>query len=282
MKKLIILILMGLLGLTYLVATLVKPEEKVVTVLQTYSNYKTPEDAILPYRVEQEVVETFLSNPKVEVVDPETYPTGGISWLISLTSEGTPAYQYDTYEITYNSNDEVISKSFVPFSTWIKESTPKTYSYGSLVKKGAYFTCKNATSYGVDCKGCGGEDDGYGGTSAGIQMSTTAVRQSDGSWVDGITYDGYYIVATDKAIPLCTIVEISNHKWSGQGLEPGVTFKAVVLDRGGAIKGTDIDLYTGSEANPTVKNGKRSGLRVEIIGFAKWTKNSQGQRICKF
>lgn len=282
MKRIVVygvfLIILGLCS-TGLVLSIPKPVEKQV-VLQTYSYSRTMNEPILPYRTEQEVIEYVTALPEVQLIDPDEYPEGGISWLISLTDEGTPEVTYETYEMTYNAEGEMLSRILVPYSTWVQESTPKTYSYGSTVKEGAYFKSRRATSYGADCTGCGGED-GFSGTSAGIQLGLNSVRQSDGTWKEGITYDGYYIIATDKAIPLCTVVEISNHRWSGKGLVSGKPFKAIVLDRGGGITGSAIDLFTGSERNSGVRNGTRYGVKVEIVSFGKRTRNSLGQRMCR-
>ncbi len=145
---------------------------------------------------------------------------------------------------------------------------------------GTSFLIDKATSYGVDCSGCSGEDDGFGGTAAGIQLSITSVLQSDGNWLDGITYDGYYLVAANKEIPFCTLIEISNHGWSGQGLSPETSFQALVVDRGGSVIGSDIDLYVGSQANPTVTNQRNSNTEVKILQEGTYYKNELGQWAC--
>ena len=281
MKKNIIFLFLICLGLVFSLLSLMIPKkEKVITTMQTYSLSRSEEDLVLPYKIEQEMIETFLSEPKSQVIDPGVYPENGVSWLIGLTDEGSPKMQYETHETIYNAQGEAVSRFLIPYSTWIKEESPKTYSYGAPVEIGSYFVSARATSYGVDCVGCGGED-GFGGTAVGIQMSLTSVRQSDGTWKEGITYDGYYLIATDKNIPFCTIVEISKHRWNGKGLVAGESFQALVVDRGGAIKNSNIDLFTGSEANSGVTNGTRRGVHVEIIGFGKRTRNSLGERICQ-
>lgn len=223
----------------------------------------------------------ILYEQGVETITPKEIPANGLSWLVSLVDEGRPASQTDTYRYTYGLDNTELSKVLIPYSSIIEDAIPKTYSYGSSVKEGAFFVSSWATTYGVDCHGCGMNSDSTGGTSSGILVGLTKVRQSDGTWKDGITYDGYYIVAADKSIPLCTVLKISNHKFSGSGLVPGETFYAIVADRGGAIKGTDIDLFVGGEVNALAYNGKRSGLKVEIESFGKWTKNSLGQRMCR-
>ena len=72
------------------------------------------------------------------------------------------------------------------------------------------------------------------------------------------------------------MVEISEHKFNGQGLTPGEPFLAIVADRGGAVKGSTIgDLFTGSEAYPSVRNGKRSDVKVSIVGFGRKRANER-------
>lgn len=105
-----------------------------------------------------------------------------------------------------------------------------------------------ATLYGVDCYGCNVREDGSGNTATGVQLHPTwGVQQSNGEWLEGLTYDGYYIIAMDPSIPFYSIVEISNHGLSGMGFSPDQPIKCMVLDRGGAIYGNHIDLYVGSE-----------------------------------
>lgn len=105
-----------------------------------------------------------------------------------------------------------------------------------------------ATLYGVDCYGCNVREDGTGNTATGVQLNPEwGVQQSNGEWLEGLTYDGYYIIAMDPSVPFYSIVEISNHGLSGMGFSPDVPIKCMVLDRGGAIYGNHIDLYVGSE-----------------------------------
>lgn len=104
------------------------------------------------------------------------------------------------------------------------------------------------TLYGVDCYGCNVREDGTGNTAIGVMLNPNlGVMQSDGTWKEGLTYDGYYIVAADPSIPFYSIIEISNHGLSGMGFSPDVPIQAMVLDRGGGIKGAHLDLYIGSE-----------------------------------
>ena len=263
MKKIAYYGLLCAMGIVLSLLIMIPEEVRKPLILQTFNYSKAAEERTMPYSTAQETITTFLEEQDTVFVEPDTIPDGGVSWLISKTSDGSPKVQNDTYEMTYDQEGNLLSRVLVPYSTEIIESEPIVMSYGSEVKEGAYYYSKRATSYGADCVGCGG------GTSSGIALSTSAVRQSDGTWKDGITYDGYYIIAAGPEIPLCTVVEISNHRWNGQGLVPGEPFLAVVGDRGGAVKGTSIDLFTGSEYYSSVHNGKRKNVKVEIVGFGK-------------
>lgn len=124
------------------------------------------------------------------------------------------------------------------------------------------------TTYGVDCHGCY-HSNGFGGTSSGVKVSwNPSVRQSDGTWKTGITYDGYYIVATNTSIPLGSIIEISNHGYNGYGLVEGQTFYAMVLDRG-AMGVNHLDLFVGGEAGKgvTINRAYRPTMKVVRYGY---------------
>lgn len=125
------------------------------------------------------------------------------------------------------------------------------------------------TLYGVDCYGCNVNAEGTGHTATGIALNPSiGVLQSNGTWAPGITYDGYYIIATDGSIPFYSIVEISNHGLSGMGFSPDQPIQAIVLDRGGGVSGAHIDLYIGSETNVNQisSNGSQPVARVLRYG----------------
>lgn len=119
------------------------------------------------------------------------------------------------------------------------------------------------TTYGVDCFGCY-SSNGYGGTASGVKLHENMVRQSDGTWLDGITYDGYYIVATNRGIPMGSIIEVSNHGFNGLGLQEGVTFRAMVLDRG-AMGENHLDLFVGSERTNKIWINRSYAPTMKII-----------------
>jgi len=99
----------------------------------------------------------------------------------------------------------------------------------------------NASYYTSSCKGCTGI------TKSGVNIKNTT------------TYDGYRIVASDNGvIPLWSIVEIQT---------PSETFKAIVLDSGGAIKGRKLDVLV-STTKRAIELG-RHDVKLRIIRKAK-------------
>ena len=126
-------------------------------------------------------------------------------------------------------------------------------------------TCR-ITTYGVNCYGCY-HKDGLGGTASGVKLTwNPSVRQSDGTWKTGITYDGYYVVATNSSIPLGSIIEVSNHGFSGYGLQKGKTFRAMVLDRG-AMGTNHLDLFVGSEKGEGITIDRSYVPTMKVIRY---------------
>jgi 3D (Asp-Asp-Asp) domain-containing protein len=122
------------------------------------------------------------------------------------------------------------------------------------------------TTYGVDCYGCSGVN-GRGGTAHGIVLDVYSGVLVDGEWQPGIKYGPYYIIAADPSIPMCSIIKISNHGLSGAGLSPDEPYYAIVLDRGGAIHGNHLDLYTGSEKKKIITKVKNTQAVAEIMRY---------------
>ncbi|NBK97651.1 MAG: hypothetical protein EOM50_06465 [Erysipelotrichia bacterium] len=121
------------------------------------------------------------------------------------------------------------------------------------------------TTYGTDCNGCYNVD-GFGGSAGGVKLSFHSVRQSDGTWKDGITYDGYYIVAANSSIPMGSIIEVSNHGLSGYGLVEGQPFYAMVLDRG-AMTLNHLDLFVGSEKSNQLSINRNYSPTMKIVRY---------------
>ena len=218
-----------------------------------------------PYRFEIEELVEELPMPAEETREASSVVSGGASWIFAKTQEGTSGTKTTRYERLYNRQGDLLSRVEIPDASEIVDAQPTLYEGGQRAQAGAYYNASRITRYGVNCDGCNMSANGTGGTAAGIGLGLDSVKQSDGTWLKGITYDGYYIVATSTAIPLFSIIEISDHTVSGMGIEPGVPFQAIVLDRGGAIQGSKIDLFVGTEDNMPVTQGNRQDAQVKII-----------------
>lgn len=131
-----------------------------------------------------------------------------------------------------------------------KEPVAKTFEVGS-VTTGQVFTGK-LTSYGADCIGCGTR------TAAGLYVTINGVKNEGKAT---LTYNGteYYVLAADPQFPFGTIVKISNHSYN----LPDPLY-GIVLDRGGAVKGTTMDIFSGSQRTPLF-GGHGSTVTYEII-----------------
>ena len=222
-----------------------KQEESVILLRQKDS---TP--GITPViRVERVAVQSKVSDQKTVYKTPNIIPAGTLSWVAKEIDAGSPAMEVKYYDVTYDYFGNELSRTYVYGADEKIASSSRIRQYGSKLEVGSYFR-PEFSRYGLDCVGCGGQYDGTANTAIGVNLhKELGVKQASGSWESGITWEGYYIVAADKSIPFCTILEISNHNFSGAGLTPGKSFQAIVLDRGGAIKNNKLDLYIGSEEN---------------------------------
>lgn len=103
------------------------------------------------------------------------------------------------------------------------------------------------TGYGPDCVGCSGRV----GCAPYPNVSNGNITYNDAS------YGTVRIVAADASVPCGTIVKISNVTFTD---EP---FYAIVLDRGGAIKGTLFDLLFETEQDALIV-GRQKNVQYEI------------------
>lgn len=114
------------------------------------------------------------------------------------------------------------------------------------------------TGYGPDCVGCGGRV-----SCNGEDGKRQDVRNGNIYYFDS-EYGQLRIIAADKSIPCGTIIEIQNFIFSSGPI------KAIVLDRGGAIKGKKIDLLYSSEKE-TGGIGLQSDITFNILRW-DWSK----------
>ena len=226
-----------------------------------------------PQRFDTETVYEEMEEPSVVEREASYVVSGGASWIYAKVQDGERGQRAIKYKLTYNIKDELISRIEIPEAEEIFATKPTVYSGGQKAAKGAYFEASRITRYGVDCVGCNIDSNGRGGTSAGVGLGLNSVRQRNGEWKEGITYEGYYVIATSAAIPLCTTVEIKNHSISAPGVKPGQPIKAIVLDRGGAIQGSKLDFFIGTENSPYLR-GSNAGADVTILNLNNRVKDN--------
>ena len=114
--------------------------------------------------------------------------------------------------------------------------------------------------YGEDCVCCGNR------TAAGLYVTTNGVENSGKVTM---SYNGgeYYVLAADGSIPFGSILKVSNH-----GFSIPDPFYGIVLDRGGAITGTNVDVFCGGESASFFSGGTSYSTQFEIValGNGSW------------
>lgn len=269
------------LGVLIILTACSTQESMNIVLQQSKENAFLSNSNTVPYRIVEVTEYEFVANQTV-VELPYASSRTGYAWLVSKVSSGSPAQLAVTYRITYDLEGNVLSRVKIPGLDTLIKAIPATYQYGSKVVTGSYFYARAISRYGFDCDGCEAPGATTATMASMLKVSATAVRQSDGTWKDGITYDGYYLVAADKALPLCTVLEISNHHFSGSGIIEGKPFKVLVADRGSAITTNRLDFFIGTEGylDTVIHNAKSNGTKVTIVAFLKWKRNSLGQMTC--
>ncbi len=207
---------------------------------------------------------SYLEEPGKVVQNGKHGVAKGVSWMSAKVKEGKRGKVIRKFAVSYNHDGEELSRVELEEEKVVVPTTPTVYANGQKAQAGSYYTSERITRYGYDCVGCKPKGD-RGGTAGGIGVGNNEVRQPNGKWTPGITYAGYYIIASSKTLPMCSIVEISNHTISGRGIKPGVPFKAIVGDRGSAIQDSKTDLFVGSEKDKTVKMGKKKTVDIRVI-----------------
>lgn len=268
----------GIIAIVILSSCTPKVEAQTPIVLQTLSSQ--PSYLRSPYTVEEIVEEVILSQPRT-IYQKGPIKENGLSWMAEKIIDGTPRIQLNTYTVAYDMAGNELSKTLIPEATMTIDPSPTIFEYGAKPDIGTVFFPRRIFRYGANCGGCRPNEQGITIPASLVPIGTKPeVRQADGQMKDGITYEGYYWVASDQSLPMCTILEISNHRFSGMGLTPGVPFKAIVMDRG--VSGNVLDLFVGDENK--INLVRLMGVqypKVEIIGFGSIAVNSNNQRICK-
>ncbi|NLY62837.1 MAG: hypothetical protein GX074_03160 [Erysipelothrix sp.] len=267
-----------LLSLLLVLSGCVFNEDSENIVLQVLADDQTKDQVIKQANYTQEyiTVEEPIIGTKQNKIEYRESNGQGYPWMAAKVSDATDARSKVTLLKTYNQFNEVVSSVRVPGTEVYTEAEPTVFQYGQTAKVGAVWNPRRVTRYGYDCDGCSVTSDDFSGSASGIKFSGNKIRQFDGSWKNGLTYGGMHVIATSNAIPMCTVVEISNHQFSGGGITKGQPFLAIVGNRG--VSGSDIDLFAGSEKNlgAISQSGSPSAgtTKVEIVGFKTYVRNN--------
>lgn len=101
------------------------------------------------------------------------------------------------------------------------------------------------TNYGPDCVGCGGN------------LACNGKNVQNGKiYYEDHTYGKMRIIASDPSIPCGTIFNIYDN---------GSEYRAISLDRGGAIRGNKFDLLNNNEAE-----AERNGVKNLRVSLVRW------------
>lgn len=103
----------------------------------------------------------------------------------------------------------------------------------SHVQEGRVAFIGKLTAYGPDCVGCGGHS----------ACPPHQNLQNGNIYYNDTTYGPVRILAADKSLPCGSIVKVSNINIYSEPI------LAIVMDRGGAIKGNHLDLLFATERN---------------------------------
>lgn len=169
------------------------------------------------------------------------------SFIIIGNSFGT--YTSVTYDISKNRSikaihlvskyvlEEVETKTVSSFSEVLDNAETNPVSFTGTM-----------TGYGPDCEGCGGR----------VGCSPYQNVKNGNIYFNDNEFGKIRIVAGDSKIPCGTIIRVSN-------LRNYDEFYAIVLDRGGAIKGTLFDLLFVSE-----KDALTLGRATATYTIVRW------------
>ena len=280
-KKTISTILVISLTITLFACAKTEEVAEEVPVFQTLSYEALQQESyssITPITYEYVEEESILAKQGTVFLDGKAY-ADGYWWIASQTTKGTPKKSTCIFKYTYDIDGNQISRIVVPGSTKIIESEDIVYKYYGYIQAGSIFYPSSFTKFGSNCGGCHANPDGFSTLASGIGVGLHSVRQANGVWEDGITFEGYYMIAMNSPIPICTLVEVSNHSFKGEGIEPGVPFRAIVADRG--VVANHVDLFVGDEnnLNNVIKTKKKNNIKVTIISIGKKVKKN-GMTYC--
>ncbi len=143
---------------------------------------------------------------------------------------------YKTYDLSKNRSLRAVNLLYVYKNKNVDVKEVKNVNEVVKVasRQPVVFTGK-MTGYGPDCKGCGGN----------LACPPRHNAKNGNIYHNDKTYGKLRILAADKKFPCGTVVRVS-------GLKGYKDFYAIILDRGGAIKGELMDLLFASEKDVNI------------------------------
>lgn len=171
------------------------------------------------------------------------------SLLLLFIAFGNTHHQVTTY---YINNSKSLGSAHIvsKYDASVEAHTPilanNLNEVRNLAHDNGVFFYGTMTGYGPDCEGCGGR--------VGCAPYTD-VRNT--IYFNDNSYGQVRILASDPGIPCGTIIKFSNVSFTNEEVT------AIVLDRGGAIKGTLFDLLVESEAAADAV-GRQRNVRYEV------------------
>ena len=229
-----------------------------------------------------EVVDNSFDEVAIEINDDiDTTVPGKYAATYTATDKSGNSESKTLTVIVKEKPKPVIVERKTPVITSVTSNETQTLKTTSTVVNDIYSVRQGSayypgfiTRYGYDCVGCRISAGDYSSTASGILVGADRVRQANGQWLSGYTYEGYHIVATSRAIPLFSILKISNHQFSGGGIVAGQPFYAIVGDRG--VSGDTLDLFVGTQRNLNVisqSGSPRAGKTlVEVVRYGRYFK----------
>lgn len=228
-------ILTGLLlaGSSYYYAHGISEKKKEIETLEVAQELRDSEIARLKDVVkgkDEDIKKSNLKlNEKLKLVEERDLKINTQSELIDKQKE---IINNQKVTLENNKKKEAIEKQKNKVnSSTSKGDSNKVTNKVTNTKSGGRKLNVQVTAYGADCNGCSGI------TATGVDVRNTT------------TYQGMRVIATDpNVIPLYSIVNVD--------VVGGISFKAIALDTGGAIKGNIIDYLMGSERE-TISFGRQ-------------------------
>lgn len=186
---------------------------------------------------------------RIDLISRLTIVTIFIIGIFTIIGNSFNIYTNETYDISKNRSVKAVHlvSKYVLEETETKTVTTFNEVLSYAKTNPVTFT-GTMTGYGPDCEGCGGR----------VGCSPYQNVKNGNIYFKDNEFGKVRIIAGDKNIPCGTIIKVS-------GLRSYGDFYAIVLDRGGAIKGTLFDLLFVSE-----KDASSLGRATATYTIVRW------------